>query len=183
MYKCKRTLTIFKSLFFLIIIGIIAALIFVRGYLSNANERLREQDYEIKTLTEKRDYFEGRVAFFKDQIKSLVAGKIPDLNELIFDQVIEVNQDYVKNLVFSVSKKSDQTRYEYQIVLHNKTPIVVQPRVKVLLFDRTGLQIGISDLKGIKDNVLIPGETRSLHAVFDISLENRLPTYFLLMVK
>ncbi|MCB1736312.1 MAG: hypothetical protein H6981_14595 [Gammaproteobacteria bacterium] len=183
MYKCKRTLTLFKSAVFLLVIGIIGGIFFVRGYVSSSIERVREQDYEIKVLKGERDFFQGRVAFFKDQIKSLVAGTIPDLNELLFDQVIEVNQNYVKNLVFSVSKKSDETRYEYQIVLHNQTPIVVQPRIKVLLFDRTGLQIGISDLKGIKDNVLIPGETRSLHAVFDISLENREPTYFLLMVQ
>lgn len=183
LYKCKRVLTVFKALTFLLLIALIIGGLFARSYISQAEEEVASNTHKIKQLRDGRQMWKSRIEQLERELASHVAGNLPDLNPLTYDQVIEVDQAYVKNLVFSVSRKAGEASYEYQMVLHNRSPIVIQPRVKILLFDRTGLQIGISDLKGIKDNVLIPEESRSMHESFDILLEHREPAYFMVITK
>lgn len=183
LYKCKRGLALFKGSFVLILIVAVIGVLFLRGYVSRLEDDLAAHTHKIKELRDGHASWQERVDQLERDLASHVTGKLPDLNPLTYDKVIEVDQQYVKNLVFSVSRKADTTSYEYQLVMHNRSPIVIQPRVKILLFDRNGLQIGISDLKGLKDNVLIPEETRSLHEVFEILLEDREPAYFMIITK
>lgn len=183
LYMCKRVVTVFKGSAILLLICAAIGGLFMRNYVAQLHEDLSAHTYKIKQLRDQRARWQARVDQLEHELASHVTGNLPDLNPLVYDRVIEVDQDYVKNLVFSVSRKAGKTDYEYQMVLHNRSPTVIQPRVKILLFDRTGLQIGISDLKGLKDNVLIPEESRSLHETFDILLEDREPAYFMIVTK
>lgn len=181
LYKCKRVVTLMKSFIIALILGLLGGAVFMRSYLGEAHDQLAEQRYHVEQMRQQKEQADARLQEVEKELASHVVGNLPDLNSLTYNKVIEVEQKYVKNIVFSVSRKGGETSYEFQLQLHNKSPIVIQPRVKILLFDHTGLQIGIADLKGIKDNVLIPEETRSLHDVFEITLENREPAYFMVI--
>lgn len=142
---------------------------------NNRKTRALEQaQAELKTVTAQRD--------------ELVAGRIPRLQPLQYDQAIPLNQEYLRNVIFTLTRSSDASNHEYRMVLHNDSLSVINPQVKIVLFDAVGIQIGMarlsrSEATAEKDRTLLdPGEVRSYSGSIPIH-GNQTPEYFLVLAE
>lgn len=130
---------------------------------------------------------EPKIAEFEQEIAQLVESRLPNLRPLEFDKVFHIGEAYVKNIVFTITRKDGIRYYEYKMLMDNQDFVPVPPHVQILLFDRDGIQIGFSELGVDKDGVptadiLERGEIRSHVAQFVLT-EDMEPDYFLLRVK
>lgn len=139
----------------------------------------RKQNQELETLRPQADKL-------KRDIETLAQSHLPDLKPLEFDKVLPMEQDYVKNIVFTVSGKGNQKEYEYKMVMHNGTFNMIHPQVDILFFDKVGIQVGISRL-GVQDDgtptleVMDRGEIRSFTSKIELN-DTALPSYFKLKI-
>jgi hypothetical protein len=148
------------------------------------------QQFRISSHQEISDS-ENRVAEIerlKAEKEILVKGFIPGLSPLEFDSTIDVDDQYVRNIGFTLTGTSHVKNYEYRIVLHNDSLNVVAPSVTVILFDDRGIQVGTTVLSKIdatskvEFNSLQPNETRSYTGRIGLNIQSE-PKYFLIQVK
>lgn len=141
------------------------------------NRKAREAEQmrtQLTAVTEQRD--------------ALVRGRIPRLKLLKYDQAIDLNQAYVRNVIFTLTRSSDAVTHEFRMVLHNDSLSVVNPQVKIVLFDAVGIQIGMATLNrsaviSQKDRTLLdPGEVRSYSGAIPVNGREQ-PMYFLVLAE
>jgi len=111
----------------------------------------------------------------------------PNLLPLKFDQVVEINKEYVKSGIFMVVGTKDKRELEYKIVLRNNKQANVTPRVEIVFFNTLGNQVGVSkigyDKEGNPGNeVLTGGEVRSFDGVLDLTNVGQ-PEYVMIKIK
>jgi hypothetical protein len=154
----------------------------LRGRVASADERVARQqealaaaEQELVTLRAERD--------------ALASGRLPGLIPIEFDRAIEIDRQYVRNVIFTETGTRDAHRYEYRLVAENASPSVLRPAVRLIFFDGRGVQIGESivdrDALGATGGVeawLQPGETRSYTAVVGLA-DDAAPRYFLLSLE
>jgi hypothetical protein len=109
------------------------------------------------------------------ELEASVQGRFPQLRRPELDKVLPVNDGYVRNIVFTMLKKSNEVTYEYKIVLDNNSETTGIPDVKVLVFDRLGVQLGGDELP--RQEPLSRHETRSYSSVVDLVVPGE-PYYF-----
>lgn len=137
-----------------------------------------------KTLEETRIRLEQR----ESELVDLVENRIPGLDVLEFNELIDTNNRYVLNVTFAQSGVKDQEGIEYHAMLRNETERMILPNVKIFLFDEFGLQVGVANLEKMNATripdmaELSPGETRSYHANIDIE-RNAVPKYYMIHVQ
>jgi len=110
--------------------------------LSGASNSLRLQ---LTETTEQAEFKNAQIETLKSEIQELTLNRLPGLIALNYDTVLQINNDYVKNIVFTRTGKKGTHLYEYKVVLENHKS-ALQPALKVLLFNRSGIQVGISEL-------------------------------------
>ncbi len=130
---------------------------------------------------------EPEINKMRHEIANLTASRLPYLKKLDYDAVIPIDQEYVKNIVFTLSGRGAQKNYEYKLVMNNQELIAIHPTVKILFFDRVGIQVGISqigvDKQGVPTlDVLERGEIKSYSSNIDLA-DDAKPEYFLVQVK
>lgn len=111
----------------------------------------------------------------KRELEATVQGRFPQLRRLELDKVLPVNDGYVRNIVFTMLKKSNDITYEYKLVLDNNSDTTGIPDVKVLVFDKLGVQLGGDELP--RQEPLSRHETRSYSSVVDLVVPGE-PHYF-----
>jgi hypothetical protein len=121
-----------------------------------------------------------------EEVAALVQGRIPNLHPVALDQVIPVGRHYVKNVAFAQLREGGVPSYEYKLLLQNDTDAMAIPRVRVLLFDRLGVEIGralVASSEGddADSQILYPGTARSHSGTFELPRDAE-PAYFLLDV-
>lgn len=139
----------------------------------------RKQARELEAMRPELDQLKAEVA-------ELVKSRIPNLNPLKFDEVITVEEGYVRNIVFTLAKKNDVKQYEYKMVMDNRGLTAVHPDIKLLFFNHIGIQVGGSEIGVDKDGeptleVLERGEIRTRSSVVELS-EEADPSYFLIRI-
>lgn len=151
--------------------------------LSSENARLiTENNRKARELEQAR----AELAEATAQRDALVTGRIPRLKPLEYDKAIKINSGYVRNVIFTLTRTADASTHEYRIVLHNDSLSVINPKVKIVLFDEVGIQIGMANLNrsaatAEKDRTLLdPGEVRSYSGVIPVHGRQR-PQYFLVL--
>lgn len=80
------------------------------------------------------------------EIEALTLKRLPGLAKLKYDKVLPVGQQYIKNIVFTQTGSDEKRRYEYKVVMDNRNLLPVRPEVRILFFDRVGIQVGFSEL-------------------------------------
>jgi len=120
---------------------------------------------------------------------ALATGRLPGLIPVEYDRALELEQQYVRNVIFTQTGTSGQQRYEYRLIVANPGPAPLRPAVHLLFFDERGIQVGESDVErdagaGASGTGvwLQPNETRSYTAVVEMR-EGSVPRYFLLVVQ
>lgn len=140
--------------------------------LSNANRDLTEElfkhEQDIKLLR-------PRLEASERELTMLMEGRLPNLHSLIPDQVIPVQEQYIKNIVFTVVNRGDEKTYEYKLVMDNSAHQRIQPRFRVLVFDRMGVQVGGDEVELAE--ALGAGESRSHASTLDVFMNSQ-PRYF-----
>lgn len=139
---------------------------------------LRKHEIVISTLS-------AELETVKNELDTLVQERIPGLLPLKYDEAITVDDEYIRNIIFTLVKNGKKRSYEYRIVLHNDTLSVIRPAVEIMLFNDIGIQIGVTQIEytdassGTVSSALYPGEVRSYTSSIDL-LRDEDPSYFLL---
>lgn len=142
---------------------------------------LRKQEVLAKNLA-------SELKTVKNERDILVQKRIPGLIPLTFDEAINIDNEYVRNIIFTLAKTGKKNIYEYRLVLHNNTLSIARPKAKIILFSDIGIQIGMALIEQADASTetdirtaLDPGEVRSYTAAIDLTREE-VPTYFLLEI-
>ena len=98
----------------------------------------------------------------------------PNLLALKYDQILEINKEYVKSGIFMVVGTKDKRQLEYKIVLRNNKQANITPLVDVVFFNTLGNQVGVTKIGYDKDGkpggeVMTGGEVRSFDGVLDLT--------------
>ncbi len=145
--------------------------------LSGVSSSLRLQ---LTGITEQFENNAKQIKILKSEIAELTLKRLPGLIGLNFDEVLKINKQYVKNIVFTRTGKSGSHLYEYKVVLENNDA-ALQPALKVILFDRNGVQVGMSELssKAGQGGItrLDQDEVRTHYAVVELADDTE-PEYF-----
>ncbi|MCA1806026.1 MAG: hypothetical protein LC646_12025 [Xanthomonadaceae bacterium] len=140
--------------------------------LTNTNRALTEElfrhEQEIRQLR-------PRLEASERELQMLMEGRLPNLHSLIPDQVIQVQEQYIKNIVFTVVNQGEDNIYEYKLVMDNTAQLRIQPRFRVMVFDRMGVQVGVDDVE--LADALGAGESRSHASTLDVFMNSQ-PRYF-----
>jgi len=147
------------------------------GLLSGVSASLRLQ---LTDITEQLEASVRETRILKDEIQELTLNRLPGLTELNYDEVIKIDKHYIKNIVFTRTGKNGAHLYEYKVVLENHES-ALQPALKVILFDRNGVQVGMSELNKDAEHGgilrLDQDEVRSHYAIVQLP-DNAEPAYF-----
>lgn len=141
-----------------------------------ANSKHLLQEGLVKSGAE-LEQMQTRMTEAEQELKAVVEGRFPNLMPLEPDKVFDVKQYYAKNIVFTVINNGNHKVYEYKLVMENSFDYPVYPNVRLLVFDKTGIQAGMDDINDEQE--LAPGESRSYSQSIDVFL-NSDPSYFTL---
>jgi cell division protein FtsB len=121
----------------------------------------------------------------RQDIADLNQGRLPGLRKMEYDQVISLNDGYLKNINFTEISDKDTKGYEYKLVLQNDTLSTLWPKLKVHFFNARGIQINrvhmtVEKKEGaVQVDTLGPGETRSYSATIKVPVAEEKPAYFM----
>jgi cell division protein FtsB len=154
----------------------------LRARATAASERVAAQDAELDRL---RLELQG----LREERDSLASGRLPGLIPLEYDRALPLEQQYVRNIIFTRTGTSAAPQYEYRLVLENGAAAPLRPAVRLLFFDARGIQVAeslVSDDSASGQPAtaawLQPGETRSYTAPLRLQREAE-PRYFLLVAE
>jgi hypothetical protein len=151
------------------------------GQLLTLNAELRRTQTELESTR-------SRLKERESEIAALAQGRIPGLQPLVYNELLEIDQKYVVNLTFTESGVGEHKELEFHTMLMNSSDKMVLPKVKIFLFDEFGAQAGMVELRKsfATGTVLLaelqPGETRSYHATIGIDRDTT-PKFFTLVVQ
>ena len=169
-------------------ISILFLIILIFSWLQTARESseyhqaildLRKQEVLAKNLA-------SELETVKNERDILVQERIPGLIPLTYDEAINIDNEYVRNIIFTLAKTGKKNIYEYRLVLHNNTLSIIRPKARIILFSDIGIQIGMAQIEQTDASTetdaraaLDPGEVRSYTAAIDLTRDEE-PSYFLL---
>lgn len=111
----------------------------------------------------------------RQELAQLIEDRLPNIRKLEPDQVLAINEDHIKNIVFTLIRRGNNTQYEYKLVIENHSKSKVSPKYRVLLFNKHGIQIGMDQV--VAETELAPGESRSFSNVVKLFIKED-PVYF-----
>lgn len=138
------------------------------GRVSSIQEQLFLKEKEV-------DELKSGLTHSKSELEALIKGRLPTVMKLVPDQVLAVNSDSIKNIVFTVVTQGGARQYEYKLVVENSSHNIVTPKFRLLIFDKYGVQIGIDQV--LTGQELAPGESRSYSSKVDFFMKEE-PAYF-----
>jgi cell division protein FtsB len=158
------------TLVLLIVVSLFSAIRI--GTLADANDTLNADLFQAQQQLAKVG---PELEQARKELANVTKGRLPHLRELTPDKVIDVDSGYVKNIVFTLLRSNHGTRYEYRLVMENKSDSLVRPDVRVFVFDHRGIQVGAGEVTDRAD--MVPGESRSYSSHIERFMEEE-PRYF-----
>lgn len=162
------SLTIVLVILFITFVYTGARIEALSNQVSSNQEQLVLKDKEINELN-------ARLASSKHDLETLIQGRIPTVMKLVPDQVLTVNKDSIKNIVYTVVTQGDSKQYEYKLVMENLSHKNIAPNFRLLIFDKYGVEIGMDKISS--GETLAPGESRSYSSKVNFFLAEE-PAYF-----
>lgn len=143
----------------------------LRSSLAQTEEKLRQVTPELQKL--------------RVDLEELIRGKLPRLRKLEYDQVLSLDDQYLKNITFTEIVNRDSRNHEYKLVVQNNTSAPLWPEIQLLVFNELGIQVGSAEIgtrqpNALKASSLGVGEVRSYTASIDLADEETTPTYFMI---
>ena len=186
-YRCETRIRRYKYLLAGIAILFVLTYLFTWFYVTRKSAESELALRELRLQQKALDSINGELDKVKAQRDALVQGRIPGLVPLKYDEMITPDQQYIRNIIFTMVRNGQQETYEYRLVVHNDTLSVIHPMVEILLFNDIGIQIGLSRVQHKAASTatgrpsLDPGEVRSYTANIEM-IRDEEPQYFLLVV-
>lgn len=124
----------------------------------------------------------------RTDLDGLIRGKLPRLRKLEYDQVLPLDDRYLKNITFTEIINRDSRGHEYKLVVQNNTRAPLWPEVQVLVFNELGIQVGNAEIgteqpNALKASSLGVGEVRSYTEAIDFTDKTTAPTYFMVRIR
>jgi hypothetical protein len=171
--------------------GLVASIVFsVVLYFHSKRLRMEETSLTVEQKQMEAELAKARerITELNNDLRILLANRIPGVDELVFNRQIELNDQYVKNITFVKSGLGDLSTIEFTTVVHNARTGPILPQVDIVLFDESGLQTGAARLDKTQTITpadipeLQPGETRTYSA--QVNLQRQTPSkYFVVEVR
>lgn len=162
----------------LLLLAIVSVFSAIRiGNLADANDVMNAELFQTKQELAK---IAPELQQARKELANATQGRLPHLRELTPDKVINVDSGYVKNIVFTPLRSSNGTRYEYRVVMENKSDSLVRPDVRVFVFDHRGIQVGAGEVTDRAD--MVPGESRSYSSAIERFMDEE-PRYFYVLAR
>ncbi|MEE9395773.1 MAG: hypothetical protein V3V31_02050 [Methylococcales bacterium] len=181
-----------KSSKFLTILSVACAALFLLALALGVKVAMNGREVTDLTVLQRKQaqklaILEPKLAEMEEEIAALVQSRLPHLTALGFDKVLPVDKKYVKNIAFTLAGKGGKKRYEYKMVMDNRSLVSVHPHVQIIFFDKVGIQVGMSELGVDTDgmptlDVLERGEIRSHVSQVKLT-DNTDPQYFAVRIK
>ncbi len=142
----------------------------LRSSLAQAEEALQRMTPEVQNL--------------RNDLDTLIRGRLPRLRKLEYDRVLPLDDGYLKNMTFTEIINRDRRGHEYKLVTQNNTSTPLWPEVQLLIFNELGIQIGGAEIgtgqpNALKVNSLGVGEVRSYTGTVDLLDHTATPAYFM----
>jgi cell division protein FtsB len=175
--------------YFLIGICVIFLLTYVYTWLYIAKQSAQAEQVllEFRQQEKQLSSMRAELAATTTERDALVQERIPGLIPIQYDQTITPDNEFIRNIIFTMVKTGQKETYEYRLVMQNDSLSVVRPMVEILIFNDVGIQIGMAEVQH-KDAstttgrpALDPGEVRSYTAAINL-IRDEEPYYFLLAV-
>ncbi len=180
----RRSKWLFLVVLVLVLIDFFTALLLgTQVYtLNRQNQTLRsslaQTEEELHRVTPELQKLRG-------DLDELVRGKLPRLRKLEYDRVLPLDDQYLKNIIFTEIMNRDSRGHEYKLVVQNNTGAPLWPEVQLLLFNEQGIQVGSAEIgtgqpNALKAGSLGVGEVRSYTASVNLMDRSATPAYFMI---
>jgi hypothetical protein len=128
---------------------------------------------------------EANLKRLRNERDSLIQGRLPNLLPLEYDKLLSFTGEYLRSIIFTLTKGWGESATEYHIVLQNNTKVAIYPEVKILFFGNRGIQIGEAKVipygLAAYGKMIAPGEIRSYSGSIKLFPQED-PYYFLAIV-
>jgi hypothetical protein len=186
-YRYEARIRRYKYLLAGISILFLLIYMFTWFYVARKSAETEQALLELRIQEKTLGTINSELATVRNERDTLVQGRIPGLVPLTYDETITTDNNYIRNIIFTMVKNGTKETYEYRLVMHNDTLSVIHPMVEILLFNDIGIQIGLAQVEhtnastGTGRSSLDPGEVRSYTATINL-IRDEEPHYFLLAV-
>lgn len=186
-YRCETRIRRYRYLLAGISILFLLIYTFTWFYVARKSAESEQALLQLRIQEKTLGTVNSELETVRNERDALVQGRIPGLLPLTYDETISTDNEYIRNIIFTLVKNGKQETYEYRLVMHNETLSVIHPMVEILLFNDVGVQIGLAQVEhanastGTGRVALDPGEVRSYTAAINL-IRNKEPRYFLLAV-
>ncbi len=154
---------------------IIGGLVVWGALLEQENAAFSEKEKALaQTITDRKAELEGLRWEFNALKIQQEKSCLSNLTPLKFDEVMNIDKEYVKSVMFMLSGKQERKVLEYKLVLKNAKHIDVIPHLDIVFFNAFGKQIGVVKIGYIQQGVptgkvLEKGEVRSVDGTFELA--------------
>lgn len=161
--------------------------IFTWLHIAGKSREYEQTLFELRKQQNAMQAVNNELETVKNELDTLVQKRIPGLALLKYDEAISVDDEYIRNIIFTEVINGKKRNYEYRLVMQNDTLSIIHPKVEILLFNEIGIQIGSTQVDYSDSTseatraALDPGEVRSYTSSIDL-LRDEEPRYFLLAV-
>jgi cell division protein FtsL len=186
-HSSRRSRTIRHLQVIMLVMAITLALVLMAWIHASASlsavqrERFELQS-RLRSQTSELDGLRDRAAKLSQEVDDLVHQRLPGLHALRLNATVVIDKGCVRTVGFTQAGVGSSIHYEYNLVLENKKDIPIEPKVRIILFDRTGLQTGAVQVSKSaatsETNVpfLQPGEIRAYTS--NVPLDRKEPPAF-----
>ncbi len=185
----RKWIYILSFILFLESIALSGVLIWAANIESENREHFAKQKELAQIIKDQKTELEAQRWDFNKLKSEQAKTCLPNLMQLEFKKVLEINKDYVKNAIFFLTGNNDKKFLEFKLVLQNNSSGNIVPKVDVLFFNTMGNQVGITQMGYQKDetpptrDILEKGEVRSYDGTFEVNINDGQPEYIMIKVK
>jgi len=179
--KLRRMKLLVAALLTVIVAGAVVG-IFGYSNLKHYRNEAGNLQVQVTQLQQELSKARDRLTEMNNDMRILLANRIPGISEISFSRPMEVNNQYVRNITFVRSGLGENRKIKFSAVLENIRDVPLLPQVTIVLFDESGLQTGAVTLKkeqAGKDVALAemqPGETRQYSG--EVPLQRQAPSRY-----
>lgn len=159
--------------------------LFLGLYVVSLNDENNTLSYALHQAEQELHQLKPEMEQLRADRQALLEGRFPRLVKMEYDKVIELDQEYVKNVVFNLLND----RFEYKLILKNDTLYRIWPDVKVHFFNEVGIQVSSVEI-GLNaertadaSTSLGPSEVRSYPGSIILTDSEHKPAYFMIVVR
>jgi hypothetical protein len=184
-YRYRAKIRKYQYLIAAILILFLLTYIFTWFWISGEKARHEQTTLQIRKLESRLQTVTAELDKVRSERDIMVEGRIPNLSPLKFDEALDISEDFIRNVIFTLVKNGNKKVYEYRLVLSNDGLSVIRPEIEIFLFNELGIQIGNAKVQAanattnVDRSTLEPGEVRSYSDTIDMLRQGE-PGYFLI---